>query len=342
MGRGTTSLIAPNQADHAAGGAPHHRRHRHRLPAHARDRGAGGDELPLPAVQGAEPGGERLPHDAQPVPDPRREDARFAGLVEVPGCGAERLHRRHRRRHRPAPLAHLGPRACAQVHHRAARPVPADARPDAAADEPRPDAARDCRELPPARVAGEELARAALLRRHRAQRARGVRALHGPLRRQPGEPGPAGAAAGCGQVRRVHGRCRRAAGARPGRLRRRPLPLGGAGDAPPGVRRPDEPACPPAGGRCDGAAGLPERKLDLAQRLCAGREGAAFRRAEAAARRHRHRHAQGGGDAADGHVLRLPGDARQCREGRRSAVAHRLGDGRRDPSAGSSRSAIRR
>ena len=34
-----------------------------------------------------------------------------------------------------------------------------------------------------------------VLRRHRPQRARGVRALHGPLRRQPGEPGPAGAAA---------------------------------------------------------------------------------------------------------------------------------------------------
>ncbi len=161
IGRGTTSLIAPNQLITQAVERHTHRRRRHRLPADAGDRGAGGDELPLPAVQGAEPGGERLPHDAQPVPDPRRQDARCAGLVEVPGRGAERLHRRHRCRHRPAPLAHLGPRARAQVHHRAARPVPAAARPDAAADEPRPDAARDRAGLPPAGLAGEELARAA-------------------------------------------------------------------------------------------------------------------------------------------------------------------------------------
>ena len=40
--------------------------------------------------------------------------------------------------------------------------------------------------------------------------------------------------------------------------------------------------------------------VDLAQRLCAGREGTALRRAEAAAGRRRHRHAEGGGDDADG------------------------------------------
>ena len=81
MGRGTSQPDRAEPADHAGGGTPHHRRHRHRLPAHARDRGAGGDELPLPAVQGAEPGRERLPHDAQPVPDPRcaRRATRWPG-----------------------------------------------------------------------------------------------------------------------------------------------------------------------------------------------------------------------------------------------------------------------
>ena len=69
------------------------------------------------------------------------------------------------------------------------------------------------------------------------------------------------------EVRRVHGRRRGGHRAGPRMLRARRVPLGGPGDEARRLRRPLRPGSPRADRRRDGAARLPGRILDLAQRL---------------------------------------------------------------------------
>src|SRR5690606_14311974 len=230
------------------------------------------------------------------------------------------------------PLADLGAGAGEALHRGAARSLSRHARPVPPAHEPRTDAQRDRGELPHACLAGRAMARAPLLRRDRAQSPGGLRALHGTLRRASGEPRSPAAGRRGAQDARIHGRGAAGARARSGGLRGRRVPLGGGGRAPPRVRRSGQSRGPRAGGRCHGAARLPERIDDLAQCLPARSEGAAFRRAETRARS-RHQ-PQGRVDAPHGDVLRLSRHPRERREGRGAPAAGRLahdGRGRRPP-----------
>ena len=69
---GTVRLIAPTIDITHTGQTSHDRRRRDRVPDHAGHRGAGGDELLLPAAPGAVHGREHLAHAAQHPHDPRR------------------------------------------------------------------------------------------------------------------------------------------------------------------------------------------------------------------------------------------------------------------------------
>ena len=71
-------------------------------------RGAGGDALVHRAVRRRHGGGELLPHAAQHVLDPRHEDPRSAGVVEVPGADDRAVGRPRRGDVRHAPLAGVG------------------------------------------------------------------------------------------------------------------------------------------------------------------------------------------------------------------------------------------
>ncbi len=83
-----------------------------RVPAHAGQRGAGRDALPLPPVPRPVRGGERDEEPAQPRHPARRAGARLAQLVALHRRRDQPVRRRQRRRLRLAPLADVraGPR----------------------------------------------------------------------------------------------------------------------------------------------------------------------------------------------------------------------------------------
>ena len=111
----------------------HARRRRHRVPDDSRHRGAGRDELLLPAAPRPVRRREHLAHAAQHPHDPRRARARRARVGALPDRDDRPVGRRARRGLRVAPLADLGARAGRRVPRHAARHVPVPARPDAAA-----------------------------------------------------------------------------------------------------------------------------------------------------------------------------------------------------------------
>ena len=119
--------------------------HRDRVPARARDRGAGRDAHVLSRAAGAEPGRERHPQPAQHLSDPRRPGARRQRVGQVPERGARSVRAGRRRRLRPASLAGVGERARARLSGQAARPLQVPARPDRATHEPRLQGGRDRR-----------------------------------------------------------------------------------------------------------------------------------------------------------------------------------------------------
>ncbi|MCY1398129.1 hypothetical protein D9M71_131550 [compost metagenome] len=113
----------------------------------------------------------------------------------------------------PAQLADLGWRAHPHPAGRPARHVCLPQRPHPAPAQPGPDADGDRAEhADPARGAGEEVVHPWLLRLAEPQRAGGVPALHGLLRRQPGQPQPVAAGRERPALCRGHGRWRGGAG----------------------------------------------------------------------------------------------------------------------------------
>ena len=91
---------------------------RDRLPGDPRHRGAGRDELLLPAASRAVHGREHLAHAAQHPHHPRRRGPRRPRLGALPHRDDRPVGRRARRGVRLAPLAHLGSGARGRVPRR--------------------------------------------------------------------------------------------------------------------------------------------------------------------------------------------------------------------------------
>ena len=138
---GTQGLIAPTEDDHRhrhrAGG----RRRAHRVPGHARHRGARGDELPLPGPPRAVHGRELHLHAAQPL------HAARAPRSATPSAGASTSRRRSScsattpTSASPATTGPAGATTTSLAPPRTpARHLPVPPRPDPAAGQPRPHA----------------------------------------------------------------------------------------------------------------------------------------------------------------------------------------------------------
>ena len=197
---------APHARDreHRPGGDD--RRDRDDLPDDPRQRGAGGDELPLPRPSRAVYRRERHPQPPQRHHPARRARARRAHLVALPRRGDRALRRAHRRAVRRAPMAALGAGADRRDAGSAARPVRLPARPDGA---PAQQGVRRQRDRRAADVAGRSCAGVALprvLRNGQPQREGDLPALHGLVRRQPRPPLVTPPRAGRHALRAGHGR----------------------------------------------------------------------------------------------------------------------------------------
>ena len=275
----------------------HDRRRRDRLPARARDRGAGRDAHVLSRARRAQPGRERRPQPAQLLSRSAAPQARDAS------AWAKYIDEAIATVSRPQTDVVIAPAPLAGVGHARRRSTTSPS----SATSTSTSTTRPCgcmnKGWRPAEIAEaidaaagprRALARARLLRHGQPQREGGLSALSRLVRRQP-----RATSIRCrrrrarAEVRRVHGRRRgrdRAARKadfakgeyrwvaevmKPGRLRRARQHRGARA-----VRR------------RAGADGLPGRVGDLAQRLPLRRAGAAPRRVPAAgAHRHRRRHA---------------------------------------------------
>ena len=274
---GTVSADPADARDHRDRAERDGRRHRDRLPAHARDRGAGGDELPVPATGGRCAWPRTPTHNMHNVLTPRGALVRDAHVwaryldeaIVLFGDDADVVFAQH---HWPT----VGAGADRGLPLQAAGPVRLHPRPDAAAAEQGPASRPRSREVLRAAAgprAGVALPR--LLRLAEPQRQGRLPALPGLVRRQPGPPLAPPPAGGRRALRGARGRRRATARARPPGVRGGGLPLGGRAGQPPRVRRSRQRRGAGAAGAGAGAARLRRRERDLAQLLPHGRRRAA-------------------------------------------------------------------
>ena len=153
---GTSGLLAPTEQIADDRRRARDRRRAHRVPGHARHRGAGRDELLLPRRPRAVHGRELHAHNLHNLYTPaRRAGARRAGVEQVHRRGDRAVRASGRRAVRAAPLAAAwGARRASSTCATPARRLPLPARPDAAPRQPRPHDDRDRRGVDAAPSAG--------------------------------------------------------------------------------------------------------------------------------------------------------------------------------------------